>query len=668
MLRPTIRKPTMKLSLKRCLTAVLASLLVAACSGAADNNLHAEPQAAAETAIWPQWGGPNAARYSPLSEINRHNVDELEVAWTHHSGDFSDGSGDWTYSSVQVTPLVVNETLYYCTPFGRVFALDPESGKERWSFDPEIRNKKGGYYPAVCRGVSYWQAAQPSGEACEKRILYGSRDAELIALDADTGKLCDDFGEQGRVSLRPALKAHEAWHYYPTSPPVVIGNIVAVGSLIVDNLDTDMPSGVVRAFDVRSGESAWLWEPVSEDYRNKHPLPDGRQFYPGSPNVWAPMSADSERGLILVPTGNPSPDLYAGERNGLDDMGSSVVALDAQTGKLVWNFQMVHTDVWDFDTGSQPSLLQIPALAEGRPAILQPTKMGHIFLLDRETGEPLFPVEERPVPKSDIPGEALSPTQPFPTHPQPIHPAMALNEDNVDGLLWFEKAACREAVKGLRSEGIFTPPSFEGSVNYPSNTGGTTWGSAAIDPVRGLAFVNQMHMATVTQLIPREQYDAEPRQTVFPLEYFPMRGTPYGAARWALQSKLGAPCNPRPWGSMTAVDLISGETLWQIPLGNTRDLAPWPIHLNTGVPNAGGPLATAGGLVFFGGTTDRYLRAFDSETGEQLWRTSLPYTGNAVPISYRLKPGSDQYLVLAAGGHGWSTAGDALIAWKLKKD
>jgi quinoprotein glucose dehydrogenase len=615
---------------------------------------------------WTVYGGEQAQGYTPLTDIGKSNVSQLEVAWTHHSGDYADGLGEWAFTSHQVSPLMADNTLYYCTPFGRVFALDPETGAERWVFDPQLKNKRRGLYPAVCRGVSLWRDdARPDAE-CSRRIIYGTRDAQLIALDAGSGRPCSDFGESGRVELKEGIDGTQPFEYYPTSPPYISGNLAIVGALVPDNERRDTPSGVVRAFDARSGALVWAWEPVTADYTDRHRNERGTALYHlGTPNVWAPLSGDPEAGLVFVPTGNPSPDLYGGDRDGIDDYGSSVVALDAATGELRWHFQTVHHDVWDYDVAAQPTLFQIEGVGKGHPGLLQATKMGHIFLLDRLTGKPLYPVEERSVPQGGVPGEQLSATQPFPTHPAPLHLPARLNESDMDGFLYFDRKACRKNLAKYRSEGMFTPPSLEGSVLYPSTTGGINWGGVSIDPRRAVMYVNQMHLASVVQLIPRAEYDALSPHAGYPLEHYPMTGSPYGVKRFPLLSPLGAPCNPRPWGSITAVDLRSGEILWRQALGNTRGQAPWPLWLDTGTPNLGGSLATATGLVFIAATTDGYIRAFDDETGEVLWRHRLPYTGNATPISYRARQGGRQFVVIAAGGHGWSKPGDALVAFSL---
>ena len=648
------------------LTVCLWLLLISGCKTSLANESAAVHNRAVSE--WLAYGGKDAARYSPLKDINRANVEQLEVAWTHRSGDFADGYGDWAFTSLQVTPLVADGSLYYCTPFGRVFALDAQTGEERWAFDPQVQNKRSGMYPAVCRGVSLWRDPEAQAGACRERIIYGTRDAQLIALDAATGKACKDFGDAGRVALKEDITGAQPWEYYPTSPPYIIGNLAIVGAMVPDNERRDVPSGVVRAFDVRSGALAWAWEPVTADYRERHADELGNtRYHLGSPNVWAPISGDPEAELVYIPTGNPAPDLYGGDRDGIDFYGSSVVALDAASGELRWHFQTVHHDVWDYDVAAQPSLAVLPGKDGGPPraALVQGTKMGHIFLLDRITGEPLYPVEERPVPQQGVPGEQLSATQPFPTHPPPLHLPARLTAADMDGFAYFDRKACERELARYRSDGIFTPPTLSGSVLYPATTGGINWGGVSIDPQQRTLFVNQMHMASVVQLIPRKEYDALNPEPGYPLEHYPMHGSPYGVKRFPLLSPLGAPCNPRPWGSLTAVDLDSGAVLWRRPLGTSRGQAPWPLWLETGAPNTGGPLTTAGGLVFIGATTDSYFRAFDSSTGEELWRTLLPFTGNATPMSYRAKQGGRQYVLIAAGGHGWSEPGDAIIAFSL---
>ncbi len=650
-------------------SAIAVAWCVAACGG--------DPpplDLAGPTAQWPDFAGDKAgSHYSPLTQIRRDNVAYLELAWTHRSGDYSAGGDGRAATSFQSVPLVVDDTLYYCTPYQRVFALDPETGEERWSFDPDLRAvDSGGPYPLSCRGVSYWQEPAPvAGRACEKRILYGTKDSELIALDADTGRPCEGFGDHGRVPLREGMDGSgdtPPWEYYPTSPPLVLGDVVVLGALVADQLRVDAPSGVVRAFDARDGHLVWAWDPVPPGFEAK--ARNGERYQRGTPNVWSILSGDAERGLVFVPLGNAAPDSFGGARHGLDYYSSSTVALDARDGHVVWRFQSVHHDVWDYDVPSQPTLIQLASVGGGRPAVVQSTKMGHIFVLDRETGEPLYPVEERPVPQGGVPGEQLSATQPFPTHPPPLHPTR-LSPDEAFGFTPIDRAYCRRLLERYRYDGIFTPPTLEGSVQFPHSAGGMNWGGVAVDPASGMLYVNQSHAANVTQLIPREEFAAlDPDAVEYPEELYPMAGTPYGVRRFTLLSNFGAPCNPPPWGSLTAVDLGSGEVRWRVPLGTTRDKAPFPIWLvpawrDLGSPNFGGGLLTAGGLYFTGATTDRFFRAFDTDTGEEVWQRRIPFNANAVPMSYRLRRGSRQFVVVAAGGNQLTTLGDALLAFAL---
>jgi quinoprotein glucose dehydrogenase len=649
--------------LKRAVRSALAALAVLACEGRAPVDF------SGPVAEWPAYGGDaGGLRYSPLTQITPANVNELEIAWEHHSGDVSDGSQGDARTSFNATPIVVEGMLYYCTGMNRVFALDAETGEERWSFDPVQRlTKLKGPYPRTCRGVAHWRdPAAAAGAACARRIFTGTLDAELIALDAETGRPCADFGAAGRVRLRDDVGAAEPTDYYVTSPPLAIRDVVVVGALITDNLRRDAASGVVRAFDARGGALRWSWDPVPPGWTPPPEWPRGTSRYTaGTANVWSILSGDEERGLVFAPTGNAAPDYFAASRHGLDHYSSSTVALDAATGAVRWRFQTVHHDVWDYDVPAQPTLVDLPVRGRSVPAVVQATKMGHVFLLDRETGAPLHPVEERAVPATDVPGERLSPTQPFPTHPLPLHPARLAPED-AWGFTPWDRRKCAERIAALRSEGIFTPPSLKGSVEFPGPAGGPNWGGVSIDPLRHVMFVNQMHVAVIVKLIPRAEYAAlDPSQYAYPNELFPQAGTPYAVARLPLLSPLGSPCNPPPWGTLSAVDLVSGHVLWSVTLGTTRDQAPFPIWLPLGAPNLGGSIVTAGGMVFIGATTDKFLRGFDAATGEEIWRRRLPYTANATPLTYRLRKDGRQLLVVAAGGHGWSEPGDALLAFAL---
>jgi quinoprotein glucose dehydrogenase len=490
----------------------------------------------------------------------------------------------------------------------------------------------------------------------------------LFALDADTGMLCPEFGEAGRVALREGIEDAPAWEYHPTSPPQIIGDRVVIGALVADNVRVDAPAGVVRAFDARTGRLVWAWDPVPPNRGVQRDSETGRRYTAGTPNIWSIITADARRGLVYVPTGNPSPDLFGGLRKGLDYYGSSTVALDAETGNVVWHYQYVHNDIWDFDTPSPPTLFQIPGVGGGRPGLLQTTKMGYVFLLDRESGTPMYTVEERPAPGGGVPEETLSPTQPFPTHVVPLHP-FELDAEDAFGFTPFDRGQCRKLIESYRYDGIFTPPSVEGSIQMPHTGGGMNWGGVALDQQRGLMIVNQSHAAIVNKLIPRALADRmSASDFVYPNEFYPMHGAPYAVERFLLSSRLGAPCNPPPWGSLTAVDLRSGKIKWTRPLGTLRGVAPFPVWLfysKTGTPAFGGGMSTASGLYFIGATMDRYFRAIDVETGKELWRDRLPFLGNAVPMTYRLSKVGRQFVVIAAGGNPISGMGDVLVAYAL---
>ncbi|HEX5067540.1 MAG TPA: pyrroloquinoline quinone-dependent dehydrogenase [Myxococcota bacterium] len=624
-------------------------------------------------ADWPAWAGDlGGGRHSPLTQITPENVRDLEVAWVHHSGDMEYGGGKTHLpSSLQVTPIVVEDTLFYCTPFDRVFALDPETGAERWAYDPGV--DRTGLYLVNCRGVSAWRDAQaPRDATCSLRIFLGTLDARLIALDGATGKPCEDFGRGGAVDLREGVGDAQPGEYGVTSAPLVLGDKVVTGAMVLDNRRTDAPGGVVRAFDARTGALAWAWDPIPPNQ-----VPDsaaaasngGPHYRRGTTNAWSTLSGDPQLGLVYVPTGNTSPDYYGGQRDGLDYYSSSVVALRADTGEVAWHFQTVHHDVWDYDVPSQPVLFEFPGKDGPVPALAQATKMGHLFLLDRRTGAPLFPVEERPVPQGAVPGETLSPTQPFPTKPPPLHPA-TLTPDEAYGFTPWDRGACRDAVASLRSDGIFTPPSLQGSVQYPGMAGGSNWGSVSVDPQRGLIVLNQARAAVKIRLVPRDEFEKQFPDGPPTFGYEPQGGTPYALERVPLLSPLGAPCNPPPWGTLTAVDLATGEVAWDVPLGTTRDMAPFPVWValgTFGVPNQGGAITTASGLTFIGATTDHYLRAFETDSGEEIWRTRLPNGGHATPMTYRLREDGRQFVVIAAGGHGMleRVPGDALMAFAL---
>lgn len=633
----------------------------------------AAPVSSGTTAGWPVYGGdPGGSRHSRVDQLTPENVDQLEVAWTYHTGDIiSAGVGeDSSHASTtfQNTPILVDDTLYLCTPFNRVIALDAETGEERWVHDPKVDRE--GAYLLNCRGVSAWTDSRAqTGDACHSRIFMGTIDARLIALDARTGKPCSEFGVAGAVDLTEGLGQTEPGEYGVTSPPVVLGDRLITGAMVLDNRRIDAPSGVVRAFSARTGAPLWSWTALVEGDSSV----EGGVFRPGTANAWSALSADPERNLVFVPTGNTSPDYFGGLRGGLDAYSSSIIALDADTGERVWNFQTVHHDIWDYDVGAQPVLFDFPTKDGFVPGVIAATKMGHLFFLDRLSGKPLLPIEERPVPGRAAPGESpLSATQPFPIKPPPLHPATLTPEDAFGFTPW-DRRECRKIIESARSEGIFTPPSTQGTIQFPGMVGGMNWGSLSVDPGRRLLVVNTQRIATYIRLVPRAEYDAmveaEGGAPAFGFE--PQGGTPYALERRPLVSSLlGAPCNPPPWGTLAAVDLETGDVAWEVPLGTSRDLAPWPIWWflgEIGVPNIGGPITTASGLTFIGATTDATLRAFKTATGELLWKARLPASAHATPMTYRLRPDGKQYVVVAAGGHMLlgTKAGDALVAFAL---
>ena len=647
---------------------VLASALLAAC----DRNISVE-YAPGPVAEWGAYGAaPGGGHYSAADQITRDNVHALEQAWVYRSGDMREpGPGEiggqkmpmLPGSSWQMTPILVGDTLYGCSAFNRLFALDPSTGTEKWSYDPGVDVSQ--EIMVNCRGVSSWQAETPTGAACDHRIIMGTLDGRLVAVDARDGKPCADFGGKGQVSLHEGLGEFAEQEYSVTSPPAILGDRIITGAMVLDRTHNHMPSGVVRAYNVRTGALEWYWDPIPPGQKPEFDAQGKPMFRRGTTNVWSVISVDPERQLVFLPTGNTSTDFFGGLRDNMDYYSSSVVALKGDTGELAWHFQMVHHDIWDYDTPAQPTLFELERDGRTIPALAQPTKMGHLFILNRETGEPLFPVEERPVPQDwEVAGEYLAPTQPFPVKPAPLHPA-GLTPDDAWGLTFWDRGACRKQLEALRNEGIFTPPSLQGSAFFPSDFGGNNWGTPAIDPGRKLIILNTMFMPSMVQLIPREQckLDAGDVFTAPQLE------TPYCLRVKPLLSPLGAPCIAPPWGTLTAIDFTTGDKRWEVPLGNLEEMAPWPVsRLIKGAPNIGGPSVTAGGLTFIASTPDYYLRAFDSETGEELWKAKLPTGGHATPAVYRSSVDQRQYVVIAAGGHfgmPQEPRGDYLIAFAL---
>jgi len=624
-------------------------------------------------ADWRDYGRTQfGQRYSPLRQITPANVKNLKVAWTFRTGDLP-GKNDPVETTFEVTPIKVNDTLYLCSQHQRLFALDAKTGTLRWSYDPKVQDNPT-FQHLTCRGVSYHETVagalnadgSPAPTDCPRTIFLPVNDGRMIALDADSGKPCESFGEHGTLNLQVGMGEHTPGFYEPTSPPIVSDKILVVAGAVIDNYSTREPSGVIRGFDIHTGKLVWAWDSGAQD---ENALPSATHTYTNnSPNSWMTASYDPKLGLVYMPMGVQTPDIWAGNRTALAERYSSaLVALDINTGKRVWSYQTVHHDLWDMDLPSQPTLADLPTANGVVPAILQPAKTGNLFVLDRRTGVPIVPAPERAVPQGAAPGDRTSPTQPF--SELTFRPEAKLTGADMWGATIFDQLACRITFHRLRYEGTFTPPSLQGTLVFPGNLGMFEWGGIAVDPTRNIAIANPMAIPFVSTLIPRgpnnpsAPNDAHPSGTENGVQ--PMYGTPYGVDLHALLSPVGIPCMRPPWGYMAGIDLTTKKIVWMHKNGTIRDSSPIPLPFKLGVPTLGGPMTTAGGVTFLTSTLDYYIRAYDVTTGEQLWQDRLPAGGQSTPMTYAIN--GQQYVVTAAGGHGsfGTKIGDYVIAYKL---
>ncbi|QEI06910.1 membrane-bound PQQ-dependent dehydrogenase, glucose/quinate/shikimate family [Pigmentiphaga aceris] len=630
---------------------------------------------------WTSYGGSNLSnKYSPSAQITPANVSQLEEAWHFHTGDLKPADAKFAYA-FQNTPLKVKDTVYVCTPSQIVIALDAAKGTEKWRFDPQTsREAMSRIAASTCRGVAYFEAKMPVTE-CPTRIVWPMVDGRVGAIDAATGKLCTGFGTNGYLDLNDGTGNTFPGFVAPTSPPLIMRGTVIIGTgQVRDGTERDAPSGVVRGYDAITGAQRWAWDLGNPGVST--PPKAGEVYTRSTPNVWSLLAGDDELGLVYLPTGNPASDFYGADRTKLEDeYTAALVALDASTGEERWHFRTVNHDLWDFDLSPQPNLVDFPTAEGTRPAVVQATKSGQIYVLDRATGEPIMPVVEMPVPQGTDTPDWVAKTQPLsPGMPNTVGPpskAMeVLDETAAWGITPFDQLICRIQFKQLRYDGPYTPPTLKGSLAYAGNHGGVNWGGVSIDPVRGLMLMNSNRLPYTEQLFTREKMDELGVVSIFRGKsqvsgYMPQKGSAYGARKEPWMSPLNTPCIAPPWGYMSATDLRTQEVIWSRPLGTGYDSGPLGVpsrvKLEMGTPNNSGSLATAGGMTFVGAALDQFLRGYNSETGELLWEVRLPAGAQANPMSYEID--GRQYIVAAVGGHQRmdTKLGDSVIAWALPK-
>lgn len=627
---------------------------------------------------WPYYGGDaQATRYSPLAQITPENVGSLEPVFTFHTQDMPTGTAEGKYSP-EVTPLKLGDDLLMCSAMNILISVDAATGEENWRYDPEVSNDAIPY-GATCRGVSVYRNPDASeGDACATRVIEGTLDARLIAVDAATGEPCAEFGDNGAVDLWDGIGERVPGWYAVTAPPAIVRGVVVTGAQVKDGQAEDAPSGVIRGYDALSGELLWAWDLAAPDEMRDGP-PEGEVYTRGTPNMWTAAVADEELGLVYLPMGNSSVDYYGSNRSEAEnEYATSLVALDATTGEEVWHFQTVRRDVWDYDLGSQATLLDY----QGTPAVLLPSKQGDIYILDRATGEPLTPVDELTgLPKGEIEPDYISDTQPISTWHTLRKPA--LEEKDMWGFTPIDQLWCRIQYRQANYDGFYTPPSSEDPwIQYPGYNGGSDWGSVAVDTERGIIVANYNDVPNYNRLVPRDQVTSKPineqqdRSGGGGAEGAadPQAGSPYGIsvnAGWR-NDVTGVPCTRPPYGGIRGIDMETGETLWDRPLGTARRNGPFGIPsmlpFDIGTPNNGGAVVTASGLIFIAAATDNLFRAIDIETGETLWSTVLPAGGQANPITYEAD--GRQYVMVTAMGHHFmeTPVGDEVMAWALPAD
>lgn len=648
---------------------------------------------------WSAYGRTDyGQRYSPLDKINTNNVKDLELAWQIQTGDVK-GPNDVGETTYQATPLKIGNGLYLCTPHNWVLALDADSGETLWKFDPQVEENLQRQHQ-TCRGVSYYagQATSPdpiataannsaensnstaspvqvqkiagntfenASKQCDAKIFIPTSDAKLYALDPNTGQRCQDFGDDGALDLMHNMPFNQAGYYYSTSPPVIAGDTIIVAGAVNDNYDVNSPSGVIRAYDVNTGELLWNWDSGDPDNTAPFDVNDPTQTYKtSSPNSWSVATADEELGLAYFPMGNRTPDQLGSYRNAAEEKyATSVVALDIETGEARWVQQFVHHDLWDMDTPAQPTLLDLDTADGVQPALVVPTKQGDVYVLNRATGEPIVPIKERPAPQGYlIAGEHAAPTQPYSGlsfEPEP------LTEKDMWGASLVDQMMCRIEFNQLNYDGRYTPPSTNGSLVYPGNFGTFNWGGIAVDPENGVMFGMPTYLAFTSKLIPRDTLgDAETNKGEQGVNA--NEGADYAVELGPFLSPLGVPCQQPPWGTIAGADLAAGDIAYQRKNGTVQDLSPIPIKLELGVPGIGGPIITKGGVAFLSAATENNFRAYDLKNGDVLWNVRIPAGGQATPMTY-LNSKGEQMVVLVAGGHGsvGTTIGDYVLAYKL---